>query len=88
MVLGRSPGLTNTMCMCGKQASHISLLFMAFASSDRSLSVEHGHLSASHPPMPHHILAHHSGAGLSGAALPLACSGFFPLCEFFSSCSF
>lgn len=46
MVLGRSPGLTNTMYLCGKQASHISLFFMAFASSDRFLSIEHEHLSA------------------------------------------
>lgn len=47
MVLGRSPGLTSTMYLCGKQAPHISLFFMAFASSDRSLSTEHERLSAS-----------------------------------------
>lgn len=47
MVLGRSPGLTSTMYLCGKQAPHISLFFMAFASSDRSLSIEHERLSAS-----------------------------------------
>lgn len=47
MVIGRSPGLTSAMYLCGKQASHISLFFKAFVSLDTSLSIEHECLSAS-----------------------------------------
>lgn len=52
MALGRSPGPDNTMSPGGKQASHTNLFFTALTSSDLSLSVAHGPLSAPFSPYP------------------------------------